>query len=159
MKDNALLSCPFCGGKPDLFVTAVDSNYFGVECEACHIEQSLISTRDAVIAKWNRRARPAADLASEEWQPVAEDDLTEIERFISTLEDSFSMLPADSYRLRNITMLMIREVRAARAAAGGVAVPRELLSDMLAALDRDERIMPESDYHGELRALLAKEGA
>jgi hypothetical protein len=51
----------------------------------------------------------------EPWQAVDEADLKEIERHLIHHPSHMGFLPADSWKLRNVTLHMVREVRAARA--------------------------------------------
>jgi hypothetical protein len=128
--------------------------------------QACTRTMQADIAKWRALAESNAQLA--EIAQARANRERALARPVGAVANSTDLLRTALGLLRNsyqsgaarsaADAKAIQDIEAfltGRPAADQVAVPRSLLAEMLAALDRDERIMPDSDYHGELRALLA----
>lgn len=83
---------------------------------------------------WNAAINAAAALADEAqaapWQPAGEDDLAQMEAQMLGAHGrtNFCFIPADSQRLVNVVLHMIREVRAARVTAAQEPVRAALLT-------------------------------
>jgi Lar family restriction alleviation protein len=67
----SLLPCPFCGGDVKLIqgFEPLDDSFF-VDCQKCEMSGQIVSTKDAAIAAWNRRA-PTAEQAEGVHTPYA----------------------------------------------------------------------------------------
>jgi Lar family restriction alleviation protein len=65
MDAKELKPCPFCGGDAKLIqgFEPLDDSFF-VDCQKCEMSGQIVSTRDAAIDAWNRRAAlPHSDAA------------------------------------------------------------------------------------------------
>ena len=66
-RDDALLPCPFCGGKTTVYWGSnecTDADCYQAVCDSCGIKGKDYESSEEAIAAWNTRALPVIDPAA-----------------------------------------------------------------------------------------------
>lgn len=93
---TALLPCPFCGGPVNLELVKIDGTamygrreWWGVICRntenlggTCAIQQIPSASKEAAVARWNRRATPPSPSTA----PIAEDERAAFDAYVKSAQ-------------------------------------------------------------------------